>query len=305
LNNSASPPQEHNILPKDVELSISTQLDLPKLPAIDVERQRPSTRDTVIEFYATEPRSLPEPDVSSITTGLSRHKRQPIARKWSIARKRFTAAVACITTFAIGLQIGMYSGMVPQIQYQLADLSHHVIQGNVYLYIGMAMTTFVFWSLPLCHGRKPYLLVSLSLVLPLQFPQALMIMEFRSPTDASFRSVLLTCRFLTGLLLGFANINHFPILLDLFGASLQSEFPHQELVVPSDTRRDGGGIGLWLGFWTWCWIGSLAIGFTCGAGIIYALNPKWGFYMVMVVLAVVLLLNILAPETRRSASRRS
>jgi hypothetical protein len=35
-------------------------------------------------------------------------RHQPIARKWKKSRKRFTAAVACINTFVVGFQIGIY-----------------------------------------------------------------------------------------------------------------------------------------------------------------------------------------------------
>jgi len=64
-------------------------------------------------------------------------------------------------------------------------------------------------------------------------------------------------------------------------------------------------MGLWLGLWTWSFIGSIAIGFMTGAGIIHSLNPAWGFYVVVIVSATVLVLNVMAPEPRRSAYRRS
>jgi len=35
------------------------------------------------------------------------------------------------------------------------------------------------------------------------------------------------------------------------------------------------------------------------------LNPAWGFYFVVILLAVFLLINVLAPETRRAPHRRS
>jgi hypothetical protein len=82
---------------------------------------------------------------------------------------------------------------------------------------------------------------------------------------------LLLPRFLTGFAMGFANINFLPTLFDLFGASLMSEKPHQEVVVKEDIRRQGGGIGLWLGIWCWCYIGSLSVGFCIGACIISTL----------------------------------
>jgi MFS family permease len=169
----------------------------------------------------------------------------------------------------------------------------------------MAVTTYVFWPLPLLHGRKPYLLLSMSVALPLQFPQAAVVMSYRDPSAAVYRNVLLASRFLLGLSFGFAQISLFPILLDLFGASLQSKNPHEEFVDEDDMRRDGGGMGVWLGIWTWCSLGSVAVGFTCGAAIISSLNPQWGFYLCVALLIAVLFLNIVTPETRRSQFRRS
>jgi MFS family permease len=145
----------------------------------------------------------------------------------------------------------------------------------------------------------------LALALPLQFPQALVISERRSPKNAGFRTGLLVPRAFTGLVLGFANVNYITVLLDLFGASLQSKSPHQEFVVASDVRRHGGGMGMWLGIWSWCWIASLAVGFQIGAVIIESLSPDWGFYVVVIMLAAALVLNIIAPETRRAPYRRS
>lgn len=108
-----------------------------------------------------------------------------------------------------------------------------------------------------------------------------------------------------GLTLGFASMNFHSILTDLFGASLMSGNPHQEVVDKYDVRRHGGGMGVWLGIWTWCFTGSLGIGFLIGAGIINSLNPSWGFYISIMLVAVVLLLNVVSPEVRRSPFRRS
>ncbi|KAF2820220.1 hypothetical protein CC86DRAFT_305362 [Ophiobolus disseminans] len=233
------------------------------------------------------------------------HRRQPIARNWSTGKKRITAAIACINTALLGIIVGIYAGEVPRIQYYLADERHHVIVGNAVLYFGLAISTIVVWPLPLLHGRKPYLLAALALALPLQFPQAMVVSAKRSPNDARFRTGLLCARAVTGLVLGFANVNYITVLLDLFGASLQSKNPHQEFVVPNDVRRHGGGMGMWLGIWSWCWIASLAVGFMVGAIIIEKLTPDWGFYIVVIILAAALMLNILAPETRRAAYRKS
>jgi hypothetical protein len=163
----------------------------------------------------------------------------------------------------------------------------------------------MFWPLPLLHGRKAYTLAAFALMLPLQFPQAISISGYREPNSVLARVGLLLPRFLTGFAMGFANINFLPTLFDLFGASLMSEKPHQEVVVKEDIRRQGGGIGLWLGIWCWCYIGSLSVGFCIGACIISTLNPSWGFYLVIILLAFFLFVNVVAPETRPSPYRRS
>ena len=236
---------------------------------------------------------------------LGHAKDEPIARRWSLMRKRISAAVACFNTGMVGYAIGDYAGMVPRIQFQLADQRHDVLLGNVYLFLGMAITTFLCWPLPLLHGRKPYILGSLALAVPLQFPQAILVSQFRPPVVLGYEFGLLAIRFITGMLLGLTNINDFAILLDLFGASLQSERPHQEVISSDDPRREGGGIGVWLGIWAWCWVGSVSFGFMSGAGIINTLNPQWGFYISVGLMICVLILNVMIPETRHSSLRRT
>ena len=233
------------------------------------------------------------------------HRRSPIARDWSISRKRFVATVTCVTTAFMGTVIGIYAGEVPAIQYAIADEHHYTILGNVLFFLGLAITTALFYPLPLLHGRKPYTLAALAILLPLQFPQALAINSQKSPSVATYRIGLLLPRIFAGIVMGFANINFIATLLDLFGASLQSSNPHQETVNVNDVRRHGGGMGLWLGIWTWCAIGSIGVGFLIGAGIISGLDVSWGFWITIIINAAVLLLNILTPEVRRSAYRRS
>ena len=233
------------------------------------------------------------------------HRRAPIARDWSISRKRFVATITCFNTALLGLIIGIYAGEVPAIQYAVADDHHVVILGNVVFFIGLALTTALFWPLPLLHGRKPYTMTALTILLPLLFPQALAINGSRNPYVATYRVGLLVPRAIAGLVMGFANINFKATLLDLFGASLQSGNPHQEMVNENDVRRHGGGMGVWLGIWTWCSIGSIGIGFWIGASIISGLQVSWGFWILIILTASVLLLNVLTPEVRRSAYRRS
>lgn len=142
------------------------------------------------------------------------------------------------------------------------------------------------------------------LTLPLQFPQALAVGSQRQPLPSYFLMLLIP-RAISGLCMGFANVNFISTLLDLFGASLQSHRPHEEIVDFDDIRRQGGGMGLWLGIWAFCFVGSLAVGFLLGASVTAQLDPAWGFYFVMIVLSGSLFLNVLIPETRRAPHRRS
>ncbi|KAM4057598.1 Major facilitator superfamily transporter [Hirsutella rhossiliensis] len=231
--------------------------------------------------------------------------RQPTARDWSPIRKRFVAAVACISTALVGVILGIYAGLVPSIQYYIIDQSHATVHGNTGCFLGLAVPTLFLWPLPLLHGRKPYILSSLVLAMPLLFPQALAVNSQRLTNTQSWRSMLLIARTLMGASLGFASMNFHSILTDLFGASLMSVNPHQEVVDQYDARRHGGGMGVWLGIWTWCWIGSLGVGFLVGACIIDSYPPAWGFYVSIIIIAVVLFLNVVCPEVRRSAFRRS
>ncbi|KAI1308473.1 hypothetical protein F5Y03DRAFT_404821 [Xylaria venustula] len=226
-------------------------------------------------------------------------------RSHSPGRKRFVASVACISTALIGVLVGIYAGLVPSIQYYIADFHHYTILGNVGLYLGMALPNFLCWPLPLLHGRKPYIVGGLCIAMPLLFPQAIAISTQRSPTTPVWRVALLLSRGLMGFALGFAKMNFHSILTDLFGASLMSNTPHQEVVDEYDVRRHGGGLGVWLGIWTWCFIGSISVGFVVGAVVIEHLQPSWGLYISIIIIAAVLLLNVLCPEVRRSAWRRS
>ena len=215
------------------------------------------------------------------------------------------ATVTCINTALMGLIIGIYAGEVPAIQYAIIDEDHYTILGNVVFFIGLAITTFFAWPLPLLHGRKPYTLAAFALILPLQFPQALAVGKSRLPNRASYRVALLLPRAIAGIVMGFANINFKTTLLDLFGASLQSSNPHQEVVSIHDVRRHGGGMGVWLGIWTWCSIGSIGLGFLLGAVIIGELDVAWGFWLSIILTASALVINVLVPEVRRSPYRRS
>lgn len=232
-------------------------------------------------------------------------RHQSVARDWAISRKRFAASLACINTALIGVIIGIYAGEVPAIQYVIVDLGHYTILGNVALYLGLAIPTLLLWPLPLMHGRKPYTIMALAMVLCLQIPQGIAVSDFRSPHVSSYRKMLLLSRAVSGFALGFVNINLQATLLDLFGASLQSGNLHQEVADPYDVRRHGGGMGLWLGMRSWCCVGSISIGFFIGTLIVAGADVSWGFWTSLMLVMVVLLLNIIGPEVRRSAYRRT
>ena len=232
-------------------------------------------------------------------------KHAPVARDWPTSRKRFTATVVCINTICVGMLIGIYAGEVPAIQYRIADFHHLTILGNVFLYCGLAVSTFFLWPLPLLHGRKPYTVVGLALAIGLQIPQGVSLGGYRMPGDLAWRVLLLLPRALSGMALGLVNINSQATMLDLFGSSLQSKHPHGEVSDPYDLRRHGGGMGLWLATWSWCSIGSISFGFIVGAFIIENATVDWGSWTGLLLLMLILVLNVITPEVRRSAYRRT
>ncbi|KAI9761291.1 MAG: hypothetical protein M4579_001081 [Chaenotheca gracillima] len=219
-------------------------------------------------------------------------------KDWSHTRKRFAASVVCSNTALIGLVVGIYAGEVPAFQYQLADMGHYTVLGNVVFYVGLSIPTLLCWTLPLIYGRKPFNVMALGLFLPLQLPQAVVLSSSRSPDNASYRTGLLVARALSGIALGFLNTNMLGSLVELFGASLHNSHPHQETFKRHDLRRHGGGMGVWLGVWTWSFVGSVGLGFLFGALIINQLNPVWGFWITSALSAVMLLLNMATPEIR-------
>lgn len=229
-----------------------------------------------------------------------------IARNWPNSKKRLAAFVACLDTAGIGFLLGIYDGQVPAMQYALADFGHYTMMGNVVMYGGMAITSLLFWPLPLLHGRKPYTIFALLIALCLQVPQGLAVAGFRDPSTATYKVLLLVSRAISGLALGLSYMNLKAILLDCFGASLRSQIQGSDQFDTFDLRQHGGGMGMWLGFLSWSTIGPISIGFMVGASIIDSgATTSWGFWISIIVLLISLLLNIIAPETREAAFRRT
>lgn len=255
-----------------------------------------------------------EDDDPSSTLRTPPPPRLPIARDWPLPRKRLTALIACLNTLLISLLIGLYAGSVPAIQYALADQHHYTILGNVFLYLGLSLPVLLLWPLPLLHGRKPYTVLALAVAAPLQIPQGLVVNGFRDPAVKVYRGVLLVCRGAQGLGLGFLAMNVLGTLMDVFGASLMSGRPHQEVVDAWDVRRHGGGMGVWLGVWSGCGLGGIGLGFLVGAAVVEryddnggagAEGVSTGFWIGLGALSVMLAVNVLAPEVRRSRHRRT
>lgn len=273
-------------------------------PKLQNQRPRHRFKSRMEKFDLRNRRHIDVEATGDLSATRTSH-RQPIARDWRTSRKRSAAAIACLNTAMLGIVIGIYAGEVPAIQYALADMHHYAILGNVFLYLGLAIPTIFLWPLPLLHGRKPYTVLALSVALPLQIPQGVAVGAFRSPEVPTYRAVLLLSRGLSGFALGFAAINFKTTLLDVFGASLQSGNPHQEVVSAYDVRRHGGGMGVWLGVWSWCAMGSIALGFLIGALVTGGANVTWGFWISLFLMTCTLLLNVVAPETRRARHRRT
>jgi hypothetical protein len=79
---------------------------------VDVE---PSTRRAYTEKWQKDQNVNrvnlnPSPPALTFTKDghISHVRHQPIARKWATGRKRFTAVIACLNTFIIGFQVGIY-----------------------------------------------------------------------------------------------------------------------------------------------------------------------------------------------------
>jgi hypothetical protein len=52
-------------------------------------------------------------------------------------------------------------------------------------------------------------------------------------------------------------------------------------------------------------VGSIALGFVIGAFIVSGSSVDWGFWLSMILLMFATILNVIAPEVRRSAFRRT
>ncbi|KAI5781896.1 major facilitator superfamily domain-containing protein [Geopyxis carbonaria] len=236
--------------------------------------------------------------------------------EWGIWGKRFSAGVSCGVVGLIGWIIGNYFAELPDIQKHL-DLNAHVASlGNSMFFLALALTSFLLWPLPLLHGRKPYLLMSISLLLPLQLPQALSLPPYTTTAQDWNRSMqpyvvcLIFFRTLSGIVLGFGFINSFSTIVDLFGPDtgaccrggvvyntrIPMEGHNHFHQVPGG--ESGVRIGIWLGVYTWFLTSSPGFGFLFGKITVSKTTPAWGFWIVAILGGSLLMLIILIPEVR-------
>lgn len=188
-------------------------------------------------------------------------------------------------------------------QEYIPDEKSWVALGNMWCFLGMALTTFFCWPLPMLHGRKPYVVGGLAFSLVLLFAQATAVSSERLENITGWRIALLVTRGVMGACLACVAVNSYSTLTDLFGASV-SPARRSLSADDNDQRRRGGGLGIWLGIYTWCWISSTSLGFGIGGAIAEYRPPTWGFYLSILILLVTLILNVALPDTRGSLHRK-
>jgi hypothetical protein len=236
--------------------------------------------------------------------------------EWGLWGKRFVAALACGVVALLEWIVGNYYAEIQQIQKHLQISSHLGCLGNSMFFVGLTIPTFFFWPLPLLHGRKPYYLLAISLLLPLQLPQALALPPYtKDPTglDQSMNSYvvcLIAFRTVSGLIYGFAFMNAFATLLDLFGPDTgaccrggvvyNNRVPQEGLdqfnSIPGGEY--GVRLGIWVGIFAWLLVASPGVGFIFGKITIARTTPAWGFWIIAILGAVLLVMVIVAPEVR-------
>lgn len=233
---------------------------------------------------------------------------------WSLPKKRYAAGVHCGVIILLGFIIGCYGGESEAIKASLGISTSLTSMGNVLLILGAAIPSLLFWPLSLLHGRKPYVLLSIALTIPLQLPQALSLPPHTIPSRERSMVPFIVCilffRAVSGFVLGFASMNVLATLIDLFGPDTGA-CCRGGVVFNSNTPVEGqdkfhlvpGGeagarVGIWLGIWAWVFFAFGGVGYLVGQLIISRSSPAWGFWIVAIVATMLLLLVWLAPEVR-------
>lgn len=233
---------------------------------------------------------------------------------WSLGRKRFCAGVACAIVVLIGFIIGCYDGEDEVIKEHLKATTAVTSLGNILFIIGVAIPSLLFWPLSLLHGRKPYVLLSIALTIPLQIPQALSLpphtIQHPERSMVPFTVLTLVSRMISGFILGFASMNALATIIDLFGpdtgaccrggvvfnSHIPVEGQDQFCLVPGGEA--GARTGVWLGVWAWLFFAFGGVGHFAGQLIISRSEPAWGPWIVAAIATVVVFLVWLVPEVR-------
>ncbi|KAI5821423.1 hypothetical protein BZA77DRAFT_299532 [Pyronema omphalodes] len=212
--------------------------------------------------------------------------------------------------------VGSYNAEVAQIAEHLKVSTHVSSLGNSMFFLGLVVPVMFLWPLPLLHGRKPYLLLSVSLILPLQIPQALSLPPYIAQTTAwndptrQYVICLLFFRSLSGFVFGFAFMNCFATLLDLFGpdtgACCRGGVVFNN-IVPMEGQNQYQGVeggeagvraGAWIGLFTWMFVGSAGCGYLFGKVVVARTTLAWGFWIVAILTGVLIVLVVTVPEVR-------
>lgn len=233
---------------------------------------------------------------------------------WSLPKKRYAAGVHCGVIILLGFIVGCYGGESAAIKASLGISTSLTSMGNVLFILGVAIPSLIFWPLSLLHGRKPYVLLSIALTIPLQLPQALSLPPHTIPNQERSMAPFIVCilffRAVSGFIFGFASMNVLATLIDLFGpdtgaccrggvvfnSSTPVEGQDKFHLVPGGEA--GARIGIWLGIWAWMFFAFGGVGYLVGQLIISQSSPAWGFWIVAIVATVLLFLVWLVPEVR-------
>ncbi|RPB08210.1 hypothetical protein P167DRAFT_466025, partial [Morchella conica CCBAS932] len=218
---------------------------------------------------------------------------------WSLGRKRLCAGVSCVIVVLIGFIIGCYDGEDEVIKEHLRATTAVISLGNILFIIGVAIPSLLFWPLSLLHGRKPYLLLSIALTIPLQIPQALSLpphtVQHPERSMVPFIVLILVFRAISGFVLGFASMNALATIIDLFGPDTV-EGQDQFCLVPGGEA--GARTGVWLGVWAWLFFAFGGVGHFAGQLIVSRSALAWGPWAVAAIATVVVFLVWLVPEVR-------
>ncbi|KAG0635843.1 hypothetical protein HOY80DRAFT_875444, partial [Tuber brumale] len=235
---------------------------------------------------------------------------------WNLRKKRIAATIACLIPGFVGFIVGCYFGEAATMQKSLQVSGNIIALGNVSFLVGVALSGLVFWPLPLLHGTKPYSLVSLALMVPLQLPQALSLPPHTTLGQRVGESMLpyvvclLVFRSASGVVMGFTSLTSFATILDIFGpdtgACCRGGIIFNDGVpiggVGQYHRIPGGEagarVGMWLGVWVWFFVAFSGVGFFVGRVITEKMGLAWGFWIAAIVGVVLFLAVAAIPEVR-------